>query len=359
MAQEELQARAVGIVYNIADLGTKPLTKNHISLIFHWCNARRSDGERLGQEEHSRLQEMSVGRVKTSKLAKLLNRILLLEGLEQVAGSREENMEIELTKDDGWWWWFFITVIMVVMIISLVAVMAMMWKRIKMLEDVIQQIKDDNHVDVMTQGALTYEVEEKVKEIGKEVKGVKVYAQQIHRGLVKASGYVDATEFHEGEWKHWNYLQESNRYFDLRRIDAQVNEYLKAKEERDEELDEQQVPLRSPHQQDEAQGDDEMIEGEETVQVVLDSGEVVEIPLRFIEVREPESENDVEMNDAPRTPQGEEAPAPVLSEGVRMPSSLDDPTISQATTGWISGMLGSWWRSISPQHDHASVQSNT
>ena len=117
-----------------------------------------------------------------------------------------------------------------------------------MLEDVIQQMKDDNHVDVMTQGALTYEVEEKVKEIGKEVNNVKVYAQQIHRGLVKASGYVDATEFHEGEWRHWNYLQESNRYFDLRRIDAQVNEYLKAKEERDEELDEQQVPLRSPDQ---------------------------------------------------------------------------------------------------------------
>ena len=58
---------------------------------------------------------------------------------------------------------------------------------------------------------------------------VKTHAQQIHRGLVKASGYVDGTEF-KGDWKHWNYLQESNRYFDLRRIDAQVNEYLKAKQ---------------------------------------------------------------------------------------------------------------------------------
>ena len=65
VAQEELQVRAVGTVYNIADLGTKPLTKNRTSLgrlclILYWCNARRSDGERLGQEEHSRLQEMSV-----------------------------------------------------------------------------------------------------------------------------------------------------------------------------------------------------------------------------------------------------------------------------------------------------------
>ena len=30
--------------------------------------------------------------------------------------------------------------------------------------------------------------------------------------------------------------------------------------------------------------------------------------------------------------------APAVSEGVRRPSSLDDPTCSQATTGWISGI---------------------
>ena len=165
VAQEELQVRAVGTVYNIADLGAKPLTKNRISLILHWCNARRSDGERLGQEEHSRLQEMSVSRVKISKLAKLLNRILLLEGLEQVAGSREENMEVELKKDNGWWWWWYFIIVTMVVIISLLAAMALMWRRVKALEDKIQQMKDDNHVDVMTQGAMTHEVEEKVKRL--------------------------------------------------------------------------------------------------------------------------------------------------------------------------------------------------
>ena len=197
VAQEELQVRAVGTVYNIADLGTKPLTKNRISLILHWCNARRSDGERLGQEERNNLQEMRVSQVKISKLAKLLNRILLLEGLEQVAGMRDENMEIEPTRNYEWWWWFFIIVIVAVMVIGVVVTVAMMWKRIRMLESVIQQMKDDSHVDVMTQGAMTYEVEEKVKVVSKEVKELKVYAQQIRRGLVKASGYVDATEFHE------------------------------------------------------------------------------------------------------------------------------------------------------------------
>ena len=118
-------------------------------------------------------------------------------------------MEIEPKENGDWWWWFFIIMIVAVLVFSVMIMMAMMWKRIKVLETAIQQMKDDSHVDVMTQGAMTYEVEEKVKEVNKEVKELKTYAQQIHRGLVKASGYVDATEFHEEDWKHWNYLQHS------------------------------------------------------------------------------------------------------------------------------------------------------
>ena len=124
-------------------------------------------------------------------------------------------------------------------------------------------------------------------------------------------------------------------------MDAQVKEYLKAKQERDEELDEQQIPLGNPSPQREKKEneDDDIIEGEETVQVRLDSGEVVEIPLRFIEPREPESEGDVEMTAAPEEAPQEATPEEaVLSEGTQMPESRDDPTISQATKGWISGL---------------------
>ena len=123
-------------------------------------------------------------------------------------------------------------------------------------------------------------------------------------------------------------------------MDAQVKEYLKAKQERDEELDEQQIPLGnpSPQQEETENEDDDIIEGEETVQVRLDSGEVVEIPLRFIEPREPESEGDVEMTDAPEAPQEAIPEEAVLSEGTQTPESRDDPTISQATKGWISGL---------------------
>ena len=92
---------------------------------------------------------------------------------------------------------------------------------------------------------------------------------------------MDGAEFKEGDWKYWNYLQESSRYFDLRRIDAQVNEYLKAKKAREDELSQQEIQLWRPSPED----DDDIIEGEETAEVQLDSGEVVTIPVRFLQPR--------------------------------------------------------------------------
>ena len=149
VAQDELQVRAVGTVYNIPDLGTKPLTKSRVSLILYWCNSRRSGGKRLGQEEHSRLEETRVSRVKISKLTKLPNRILLVEGLEQVAGARSEDYETVKNEGNSWLWICFILVAVGVIIVLACAV-AMMWKRIRILEDEILEMKDDNKVDVMT-----------------------------------------------------------------------------------------------------------------------------------------------------------------------------------------------------------------
>lgn len=51
-------------------------------------------GELLGQEEHQRLEETTLSKNKIHRLAKLFNRILLLEGLEHVAGERA-SVEVE------------------------------------------------------------------------------------------------------------------------------------------------------------------------------------------------------------------------------------------------------------------------
>ena len=57
---------------------------------------------------------MNISKSKIQRLAKLLNRILLLEGLEHVAGERMEvNIETPVTYNN-WWAWVFIVFLLVV-----------------------------------------------------------------------------------------------------------------------------------------------------------------------------------------------------------------------------------------------------
>ena len=113
----------------------------------------------------------------------------------------------------------------------------------------------------------------------------------------------------------------------MRRIHAQI----KARKE-ECERDEGPIDLR-PYRNT---ADENMEkEEEETVTVRLDNGEVVEIPLRFIEPREPESEDDapgaaMEVSEGPREIEwaDEDLPAPA--------SGVEDPTINQATSSWIT-----------------------
>ena len=103
VAQQKFNVKAVGTVYNIADLGTKPLTRSRIELILYWCRNYNARGERLGQEEHDRVQEGTTSRRSIQRIAKFLHRIILLEGLEQVAGERIEMCsESNAGTDKGW-----------------------------------------------------------------------------------------------------------------------------------------------------------------------------------------------------------------------------------------------------------------
>ena len=94
VAQDELKVKAVGTVHNVADLGRKSLPRARIQLILYWCNIFTARHERLGEDEHERMAASSANRGQITKLAKMLNRILLLEGLEQAAGHGiEEKIE--------------------------------------------------------------------------------------------------------------------------------------------------------------------------------------------------------------------------------------------------------------------------
>ncbi|CAK9007516.1 unnamed protein product [Durusdinium trenchii] len=211
----------------------------------------------------------------------------------------------------------FIMVLML-MVAGLAWAVWWLWRVVEELKVKIADAKDSSYVNGVSTRAY-------VQGMREEMKTMKGYIERIHRGLVKASGYVDNEEVKEEDWKHWDYIQRSNRDFDWRRIHAQIKAYKEACEKDDGPIDLR--PYRNT--EDEDMEDEE----EETVTVRLDSGEVVEIPARFIEAREPESEApavSMEVTEQPGEVEWaeEDLPVPV--------SRIEDPTIGQATSSWIT-----------------------
>ena len=165
-----------------------------MNLILNWCQIYSGDGELLGQEELQQLEERSVSRNNIQRLAKLLNRILLLEGLEQVAGERMEMKEETTATNHSWWLWIVI-VVLIVMMAVLVFGMYKLWKKLERMEARLQQVVDDVKVDGMMVGAYGHEAQEGIAQLKK-------YVEKVHRGLIKASGYVDDDDVGIGDWRH-------------------------------------------------------------------------------------------------------------------------------------------------------------
>ena len=201
----------------------------------------------------------------------MLNRILLLEGLEQVAGHGiEEKVERSTFP--------CITCLMFLLVILLVTAACLiykMWQRVESLERNAASVQDKleiYNVRIETSSAELHEKSDKLK----------MYRQKIHRGLVKNEGYVDQAEFEEGEWKHWDYLQKSNRNFDKRRLKEQAKEYLLQQHERSPgsvdflRLRQGSTLLGPPGP---ASPGEEMLSGD-VAMVLLDSGEIAHRELR-------------------------------------------------------------------------------
>ena len=286
-------------------------------LILYWCNTRSGDDEKIGEEEYTKMEESRVSRVKIQKLAKLLNRILLVGGLEQATASRTEGLEEKVEKSNGIM--MMVVVVMALMIAPLAWAVYKLWGIVEELKTKIADAKDSAYVNGVSTRAYVQGMREEMKEM-------KSYSQKIHRGLIKASGYINKEEVSEEDWQHWNYIQRSNEGFDLRRIHAQIKAY-----KQENERDDGPIDLR-PYRNTE---DEEMQEEseEETVTVRLDGGEVVQIPLRFVEPREPESEDEaaapqMEVSEAPQEVEwaDEDLPTP----------EVRDPTINQATSAWLT-----------------------
>ena len=171
MLQEQLKVMPVGTVKNVADLGTKPLSKNRINLILNWCSVYNGHGERIGQEERVRSENEEANKSRINKLAKLLNRILLLEGLGQVAGEVIDSeaqcvtAPTMVTNSTIWWAMWVIMIFLVMVVGGLAFAGYKLWQKLqKVLED-LEEMKEAQRIDGMID-AFEHERKEETATLG-------------------------------------------------------------------------------------------------------------------------------------------------------------------------------------------------
>ena len=290
MAQEELRVKSVGTAYNVADLGTKPLSKARIQLILYWCKINNKEHQRLGVDEHHRMADGLISKGKINRLAKLLNRILLLEGLEHVAGNSmdESNtcLAVEETSTSSMARW--VIGILVLMIILLAGVVYLLWKSLREVKEDLYELRQDCKTDGTMISAIDYEMKEsnrKQEGVKEAVQTLAEYIQKVHRGLIKIDGFVDDTEMKDEDWQHCDYLQKSNRNANLQKLKTQAKELLVRK--CNEEFEDESIDLVAAFPDNVPE--EEPQEGE-TALVQLESGQLVHISTEYLEVREPESD---------------------------------------------------------------------
>ena len=162
--QEQLKVMPVGTVKNVADLGTKPPSKNRVNLILNWCSVY-NDMER-------RSAKMSVRemRMKWSANQKSTSwPILLLEGLGQVAGEVIDSeaqcamtpmTTASSTTSRAMW---VIVIFLVMTIGGLALASSKMWQKIKKILKDLEEMKEAQRVDGMMIDAFEHERKEETE----------------------------------------------------------------------------------------------------------------------------------------------------------------------------------------------------
>ena len=65
VASGSMEVKQISTVLNLADIGTKPLSKARLRLLLFWCHAMNEDGSRVGEQEHQDLRGLTSRRARS------------------------------------------------------------------------------------------------------------------------------------------------------------------------------------------------------------------------------------------------------------------------------------------------------
>ena len=68
VADGSMSVRQVNTALNVADIGTKPLSRSRLDLLLYWCNAMTGDGQRIGERQRESFQEQRFEKGRIMKM---------------------------------------------------------------------------------------------------------------------------------------------------------------------------------------------------------------------------------------------------------------------------------------------------
>ena len=132
---------------------------------------------------------------KITKVAKYLNRLLMVSGLEPAAGESTDMVMIEPNCKIP-----FYMLVFIIVIGALIFGAMLLWNKLKKLE---------RRVDMLQAYVTQLESEKETK--SREESMAQDFMERIYRGLIFAGGHVEASSVASTDWDYLQYLEAVNR----------------------------------------------------------------------------------------------------------------------------------------------------
>ena len=198
------------------------------------------------------------------KVAKYLNKIVFLSGLELAAGSKADESYVESHYMFPFQW-----VILLTIFGFLVFTIVILWSRVQTLAKRVAFLQ--HRVEEEAQAQQKY-MEEQDRENSMAVD----YTERIHRGLINAGGHVEDPSVQRVEWQSLKYVEEVNKWHDGLRLRKRWNKMEVIQAERGDQL-----PGAGIYRIDVDPGEPGL--SGDSVVLVLDNGRIVQVPVEYVE----------------------------------------------------------------------------
>ena len=171
-----------------------------------WCNIHDKEGNAIGEEETSRIKETIVTKAKIMRLAKVLQTMILVGGLEQAGEMIPFRMDLETVIAPVLTMWVAFSFPIVLVFMILVVGFFYLYKLYMDLCRTYNDLRGDFQ-----------RLREDHQQLSNETSMQHLYVTAMHVGLIRAGGHISLKEeITEQDWDNWHYAEKSNKREDDR-----------------------------------------------------------------------------------------------------------------------------------------------